>query len=82
MAPAMGDPAADPIDAAWHTLRRHLEQRYRECCEAVRRYPTPIARCDEQLTQAIADRDAALAQLRMAEDLERLMRRPAAASGR
>jgi DNA-binding GntR family transcriptional regulator len=78
----MGNPAADPIDAAWDTLRRHLEQRYRERYEAVRSYPTPIARCDEQLTQAIADRDAALAQLRMADDLERLMRRLAAAAGR
>jgi hypothetical protein len=78
----MANLAADPIDAAWDSLRRHLEQRYRECCEAVRSYPTPIARCDEQLTQAIADRDAALAQLRMADDLERLMRRLAAAAGR
>jgi DNA-binding GntR family transcriptional regulator len=78
----MGNPAADPIDAAWHMLRSHLEQRYRECYEAVRSYPTPIARCDEQLTQALADRDAALARLRLAEDLERLMRRLAATSGR
>jgi hypothetical protein len=61
----------DPLDAAWKALREQLEARYRELYEAVRAYPTPIARCDDQLPKAIADRDAARDLCVRAEKLER-----------
>jgi hypothetical protein len=61
----------DPLATNWDALRARLEARYRELHEAVRAYPTPIARCDDQLPKAIADRDAALELCRRAEALER-----------
>ncbi len=48
------------FEQAWLALRRHLDGRAADLCAAVRRYPGPIARCDEQLTQLIADRDVAM----------------------
>ena len=39
---------------AWTALMGELEARKRELGEAVRAYPTPIARCDDQLPKAIA----------------------------
>jgi hypothetical protein len=64
----------DPIDAAWMTLRARLEAHGRELHEEVRSYPTPIARCDEQLTKAIEDRDRAFRCLRGAGDLDEMRR--------
>jgi hypothetical protein len=55
---------------AWSALRRRLEQHSLELHEAVCHYPTPIARCDVQLTHAIEQRDAAFRHLRGALDLE------------
>jgi hypothetical protein len=60
----------EPINVAWIALRARLEARCRELNEEVRSYPTPIARCDEQLTKAIEDRDAAFRRLRGAHDLD------------
>lgn len=60
----------DRIDDAWTVLRSRLEVRSRELSDDVRTYPTPIARCDEQLTKAIEERDAAIRQLRIASELE------------
>lgn len=62
----------DRIDAAWSALRQCLESRARELDQDVRSYPTPIARCDEQLTRAIELRDAAFRQIRFAGELDRL----------
>jgi hypothetical protein len=62
----------DAMDAAWATLRAHLEMRGRELYEQVRTYPTPIARCDVQLTKLIEERDAAFRRLQRAEDLDAL----------
>lgn len=59
------------IDETWTALRGALAAYARALDDEVRSYPTPIARCDEQLTKAIADRDAAYRQLRRAEDLDR-----------
>jgi hypothetical protein len=42
------DPQA--LDALCGEIRADLETRSAALSEAVRRYPTPIARCDEQLT--------------------------------
>ena len=61
---------ADSIMEAWTQLMGELEARKRELGEAVRAYPTPIARCDDQLPKAIAQRDAAALLVRSAIDVE------------
>ena len=52
------------VREAWLALRCHLETRAKDLCEEVRHYPTPIARCDVQLTKLIEQRTHALASLR------------------
>jgi len=37
-------------------MRRDLERRIAELSDEIRRYPTPIARCDEQLAALIEER--------------------------
>jgi hypothetical protein len=44
-------------------MSRHLEQRIAELSEEIRHYPTPIARCDEQLSALIEERSLLLSQL-------------------
>jgi hypothetical protein len=61
---------SDPVEAAWAALRSHLEIHSRELYEQVRTYPTPIARCDIQLTRAIEERDAAFRRLWRADELD------------
>ncbi len=51
-------------------LCARLEQRARELQDEVRAYPTPIARCDEQLPKLIERRSRAMAQWREASELE------------
>lgn len=59
---------SDAAHALWSQLRAHLEQRYQALFDEVRRYPTPIAHCDDQLPKLIEQRSHALAQLqRMGE---------------
>ncbi|MSQ53609.1 MAG: hypothetical protein EXR28_17225 [Betaproteobacteria bacterium] len=58
------------IDEAWEILRRFLESRVKELCSEVRHYPTPIARCDVQLTKLIEQRTHALGLLRRFAELE------------
>jgi len=41
-----------------------LERRFEELCAQVREYPTPIARCDEQLAALIEERARVLEELR------------------
>lgn len=53
---------------AWEALRHHLESRSRDLCDEVRHYPTPIARCDVQLTKLIEQRTHALESLRQFND--------------
>lgn len=55
--------ATDSISGPWDALRRHLEARFRQCCDELRNYPTPIARCDDQLPKIIEQRDHARAEL-------------------
>jgi hypothetical protein len=50
-------------------IRAHLERRAARLNEAVRGYPTPIARCDEQLPALIEARREVL-QLLEADDAE------------
>jgi hypothetical protein len=44
-------------------MSRFLEQRIAELSDEIRRYPTPIARCDEQLTALIEQRAKLLLDL-------------------
>jgi hypothetical protein len=48
-------------------LPERLHARCRELNELIRRYPSPIARCDDQLPKFIALRNAAAALLREPE---------------
>lgn len=60
----------DPVYAAaldaWLALKNHLARRSEQLCDEVRNYPTPIARCDEQLTELIEQRTLAIARLKRA----------------
>jgi len=56
--------ASDPLFEAWEALKRYLESRGSALTEEVRHYPTPIARCDEQLTKLLEQRAHVLNQLR------------------
>jgi flagellar biosynthesis chaperone FliJ len=53
---ASPDAGLASLIAAWSELKSYLERRSRELHEEVRNYPTPIARCDEQLTKLIEQR--------------------------
>jgi hypothetical protein len=51
--------AADPVSETaqlCREIRAHLERRGAALSAAVRRYPTPIARCDEQLPALLESR--------------------------
>jgi hypothetical protein len=61
---------AESVMQAWTALMGALEARKRELGEAVRAYPTPIARCDDQLPKAIAQRDAAALHVRSALEID------------
>jgi hypothetical protein len=51
---------------AWTALRRHLEAKNRAINAEVAHYPTPIARCDVQLSKLLEQR------ARVYRDLERI----------
>ena len=44
-------------------MRAELEMRIAVLSDEIRRYPTPIARCDEQLTQLLEERARLVARL-------------------
>ena len=48
--------------------RQFLERRLAELSEEIRHYPTPIARCDEQLADLLERRSRVLAELRTRKD--------------
>lgn len=50
-------------------LKAHLEQRLRRLNEEIRRYPTPIARCDEQLGALLEQRAALFGCLKRMDEL-------------
>jgi hypothetical protein len=56
--------------AIWAELKRHLSERSRALKDEVRNYPTPIARCDEQLTKLLEQRDRAVATIELIRDLD------------
>jgi ribosomal protein L29 len=53
------------LSDALQALHALLERRARELSDEVAHYPTPIARCDEQLPKLIEQRGEALARLRV-----------------
>ncbi|HEX3097464.1 MAG TPA: hypothetical protein VHQ02_07075 [Usitatibacter sp.] len=59
----------DPVLEAWRSLHARLEDHARALADEVRAYPTPIARCDDQLPGLIARRTQAFAALREVEAL-------------
>jgi hypothetical protein len=64
------DDMDESIAEAWKELLASLEARKRELADDVRSYPTPIARCDDQLPGAIAQRDEAARLLGAALEIE------------
>jgi hypothetical protein len=58
------------FERTWQAMRRRLDVDARELSRAVRAYPTPIARCDEQLPLLIAQRDAAVRRAAQAADID------------
>jgi hypothetical protein len=48
--------------------RQALERRLAELSDEIRHYPTPIARCDEQLLDLLERRSRVLAELNGIED--------------
>ncbi len=54
----MSDQTSDPS--------RDIRRRLAELSDEIRRYPTPIARCDEQLTALLEQRAEVLQQVREA----------------
>ena len=56
--------ATGPAGPAWAALSRWLDERDFALREEVRGYPTPIARCDVQLTKLLEQRGAVIATLR------------------
>ena len=65
-APARADPWLGPLIDCWSELERYLERRSRELNAEVRGYPTPIARCDDQLPKLLEQRARANEQLQLA----------------
>jgi hypothetical protein len=59
---------ADPVEQAWSALRTYLARKRRELNDEVSGYPTPIARCDEQLPKLLEQRAQAVRQMRLADD--------------
>lgn|SRR5262252_2023951 len=57
------------IGHAWAALHAHFEERSKALSAEVRSYPTPIARCDEQLTKLIEQRDNALQRLNLVRQI-------------
>jgi hypothetical protein len=45
-----------------------LQRRFDEVCAEIRAYPTPIARCDEQLTQLLEERAILLSRLQYLQE--------------
>jgi chromosome segregation ATPase len=50
-------------------MRRDLERRLAELSAQIRHYPTPIARCDEQLADLIEQRTRVLEQLKQLDEV-------------
>jgi predicted component of type VI protein secretion system len=63
-----------PIPALWAELQRHLERRVARLNDEISHYPTPIARCDEQLAALLEQRSALFARLQQMGELAAAIR--------
>ena len=66
--------ATDPettVEGALTALGSYLATRAEALKDEVRRYPTPIARCDDQLPKLLAERGRVVEQLHAVESLQR-----------
>jgi hypothetical protein len=66
----MDEAVTESAAQAWEALAQGLDARKGELVAAVRAYPTPIARCDDQLPAAIERRDAAARDAGEAREIE------------
>jgi hypothetical protein len=62
--------SAPSVADAWMELRRHLERRSSELNAEIRGYPSPIARCDDQLPKLLEQRARAVRLLNAAIELD------------
>jgi hypothetical protein len=62
------------VPALWSELQEHLERRVRRLNEEISRYPTPIARCDEQLAALLETRAALFGRLQRMDELAAAVR--------
>jgi MoxR-like ATPase len=62
---ASPDMIVEPVVTAWSELKIYLDRRSKELSEEVRNYPTPIARCDEQLSKLIEQRAGAIDEMKL-----------------
>jgi hypothetical protein len=60
---------AELVESLCSALRKYLERQVGLLNEEVRNYPTPIARCDDQLTGLLEQRASAAAQLQRLNSL-------------
>jgi hypothetical protein len=58
----------ETVRALWARVKARLAAKLEELSEEVRAYPTPIARCDDQLPKLLERRSAAQRLLRLAWD--------------
>jgi len=65
-------PAPDfaAAEVIWTDLKNHLAERFRQLSDELRHYPTPIARCDDQLPGLIEHRDHARRELERMSAIE------------
>jgi len=64
------DSGVAAMQATWAELKGHLEQRARRLNEEISRYPTPIARCDEQLSALLEQRAALFGRLKQMDGFD------------
>jgi len=63
----------ETISDAWRQFRRELERWGSELNAEVRAYPTPIARCDEQLWGLVEQRRRAALAAKLASEVDACM---------
>jgi hypothetical protein len=63
-------PDSDSAPTIWLLLRSHLAERFGQLNSEIRHYPTPIARCDDQLPKLIEQRDHARGELERMREVD------------
>ena len=66
----LSDAQARSVAAIWTGLKAHLADQFRQLNSDIRHYPTPIARCDDQLPKLIEQRDHARSELERMRDCD------------